>query len=190
MLLLSAAAAIRASQPPHNRLRQDSRLSRARDARAGRVGPPTKGGCSQHESPPRARGASSVRCRGGGRSHRPVERHARRIRVRKQIRNMVVVSKVAATSTWVVPFVSVTSAETATLPDGSVVPAKRQASASARSPVPSIIAAMDVRSSPRIDPTLSGRTFDEHRPGLMSSATNGGEVYSSRDGGERFRQFI
>jgi hypothetical protein len=52
----------------------------------------------------------------------------------------------------VVPFVSVTSAVTATLPDGSVVPAKRQASASDRSPVPSIIAAMEVRSSPRIDP--------------------------------------
>jgi hypothetical protein len=26
--------------------------------------------------------------------------------------------------------------------------------------------------------------FDEHRPALMSCATNGGEVYSSRDGGD------
>ena len=26
--------------------------------------------------------------------------------------------------------------------------------------------------------------FDEHQPTLMSAATNGGEVYSSRDGGE------
>jgi photosystem II stability/assembly factor-like uncharacterized protein len=32
--------------------------------------------------------------------------------------------------------------------------------------------------------TMFTLAFDEHRPGLMSCATNGGEVYSSRDGGE------
>jgi photosystem II stability/assembly factor-like uncharacterized protein len=32
--------------------------------------------------------------------------------------------------------------------------------------------------------TMFALAFDEHRPGLMSCATNGGEVYSSRDGGE------
>jgi photosystem II stability/assembly factor-like uncharacterized protein len=32
--------------------------------------------------------------------------------------------------------------------------------------------------------TMFALAFDEHRPALMSCATNGGEVYSSRDGGE------
>jgi photosystem II stability/assembly factor-like uncharacterized protein len=32
--------------------------------------------------------------------------------------------------------------------------------------------------------TMFALAFDEHRPQLMSAATNGGEVYSSRDGGE------
>jgi len=32
--------------------------------------------------------------------------------------------------------------------------------------------------------TMFALAFDDHRPGLMSCATNGGEVYSSRDGGE------
>lgn len=32
--------------------------------------------------------------------------------------------------------------------------------------------------------TMFTLAFDEHRPALMSCATNGGEVYSSRDGGE------
>ena len=32
--------------------------------------------------------------------------------------------------------------------------------------------------------TMFALAFDERRPALMSCATNGGEVYSSRDGGE------
>jgi photosystem II stability/assembly factor-like uncharacterized protein len=32
--------------------------------------------------------------------------------------------------------------------------------------------------------TLFKLAFDERQPTLMSAATNGGEVYSSRDGGE------
>jgi photosystem II stability/assembly factor-like uncharacterized protein len=32
--------------------------------------------------------------------------------------------------------------------------------------------------------TMFALAIDEHRPALMSCATNGGEVYSSHDGGE------
>src|SRR5262249_4331847 len=36
--------------------------------------------------------------------------------------------------------------------------------------------------------TLFALAFDEHRPSPMSRATNGGEVYSSHDGGETWTQ--